>query len=150
MHDKKLKEIKNIIAKMFEPEKPHEKEAALNRNRRLSIQLSRFGPPVIDIIIRQLKNLKSQSRLFNEKEIRGKPVYHLMLVINQLARPEHKEQMAQMLLWNKIAEDKESQAIILQTLARIGDFSIIPHLKQFAERTNGAIPTDQIIFSIRG
>lgn len=150
MNDKKVKEIKNMIVKMFEPEKPREETAALNRNRRLSIQLSKLGEPVVALIIKELKIRKSQGKIVND-EIRGRPIDHLVMVVNELAKPEHNREIAEMLVWDEITDEanRSTQAIILQTLARIGDFSIIPHLKQFAETNDGTAP-NEIISSIRG
>ncbi len=150
MNNKKSKEIKNIIAKMFEPEKPHEEKDALNRNRRLSVQLSKFGPPVAALIIKELKIRKSHGRIVNN-DISGRPIDHLAMVLNELAKPEHSKEIAEMLNWDEIAEkqNRSTQAIILQILDRIGDYSIIPHLRQFAETTGAAAP-NEIISSIQG
>lgn len=143
MNNERRKETIETIGKMFnhntmradassQEERNKAEVDAFIINEAFAAKLKKYGPPIVDLILEELKRRETKGILFNSDDY-GQPVSHLMEVVYKLAKPKHAETIVKMLLWKTILseEHRSTRGTILETLRRIGDLSILVHLEKY-------------------
>jgi DUF438 domain-containing protein len=130
-----VEDIQHIVNQIFEEAK--EGESAFERNMDFRKRLKAIGPNIVAPILAELFAKKKANELsLYQKYVFGSPIFHLIDAVVELAKPEHAQQLAEMLLWDEITaeEDRSKHSLLLDALTRVGDASVIPLLKKFAKK----------------
>jgi len=151
MDNNKLIDAQSCINLMFK--KPKTGENAFERNMRIAEKLRTYGPKTADLILQTLFQQKRAGKLASSDFFYlGSPIFHLIDILKELAESKHAHQIAEILTWDEIAEEKDrsKRVILLEILRQVGNISITPLLEEYNQKVKNVEYTNHLELSEYG